>query len=178
MPGLTKFSLKTYNKGSLRKATLGITAHNSQQFKYIETLYLRLGYTMLLEWGNTNFPLKNEDGSIRYSTQSDLGGLTLQNEFLNFGWDKGTTHFYSLIEDLRDRSQGNYDGFLGKVENFSWEFTSEGKYDITLDIISIGSIVESLNINTDLDSIFYVKPEETLVDESTDEDRPSALEAA
>ena len=173
MPGLTGFSLKTYNKGSLRKASLQITAHNSQQFKYIESLYLRLGYTMLLEWGNTKYPIKNEDGSTRYSTESDIASLSLKNEFFNV--NKGTSYFYTRIEELRNQSQGNYDAFLGKVTNFSWEFTKSGSYLINLDLISIGSVVESLKLNTNVDNIKYTTPN-TL--STPEEDRPSALEVA
>lgn len=177
MPGITSFSSNTYNKGSLRKAQLQITAHNTQQFNYIESTYLKLGYTVLLEWGNTKYPITNEDGSIRYSTPSDIAALSLKDEFL-YSYDKGSSYFYTLIEKLRRTSQGNYDGFLGRVENFSWEFTKEGSYSITLDLISIGSVVESLKINTNLDSIFYIPLQEGFDTSTPEEDRPSALESA
>lgn len=176
MPGITSFSSNTYNKGSLRKAQLQIIAHNTQQFNYIESTYLRLGYTMLLEWGNTKYPITNEDGSIRYSTPSDIAALSLKDEFL-YSYDKGSSYFYTRIEELRKTSQGNYDGFLGRVENFSWEFTKEGSYSITLDLISIGSVVESLKINTNLNSVNYTLYTGSL-NSNPDNDRPSALETA
>lgn len=177
MPGITSFSSKTYNKGSLRKAQLQITAHNRTQFQYLDSVYLRLGYTMLLEWGNTKFPIKENDGSIRYATQADISSLSLKDEFL-YSYDLGSSYFYTRIEELREQSQGNYDGFLGRVDNFSWEFTKEGTYLITLDLISIGSIIESLKINTILDSINYPNPPNQSEDESNDPDveRPSSLE--
>ena len=176
MPGITGFSSNTYNKGSLRKAQLTIVAHNTNQFNYLESLYLRLGYTMLLEWGNSKYPITNEDGSTRYSTSSDIASLSLKNEFL-YTYDKGSSYFYTRIEELRKQSQGNYDGFLGRVENFSWEFTKEGAYNITLDLISIGSVIESLKLNTNSDSILYTIPSGSSVN-STDEDRPTSLEVA
>ena len=179
MPGITSFSLKTYNKGSLRKAQLQITAHNRNQFQYLDSVYLRLGYTMLLEWGNTKFPIKENNGSIRYATQADISSLSLKDEFLDFSDnDLGSSYFYTRIEELREQSQGNYDGFLGQVVNFSWDFTKEGTYQITLDLISIGSVVESLKINTNIDSIKYPNPPNQSKNESNDPDvkRPSSLE--
>jgi hypothetical protein len=56
MPGIISFSSETNNKGSLRFANLQIRANNTKQFEYIEALYLRLGYSMLLEWGNSSYP--------------------------------------------------------------------------------------------------------------------------
>lgn len=175
IPGITGFTSKTYNKGSLRKAQLQITAHNSQQFKYIDSLYLRLGYTMLLEWGNTSYPITEEDGSTRYATKSDIASLSLRDEFL-YSYDRGSSYFYTRIEELRQQSQGNYDGFLGIVENFTWEFSKDGSYLITLDLITIGSVVESLKLNTNVDSIQYIDASSLL--NSIDQNRPSALETA
>ena len=175
-PGITNFSTNTNNNGSLRTAQLQFIAHNKNQFNYLETLYLRLGYTMLLEWGNSKFPITNDDGSIRYSTETDIANLSLRDEFLH-SFDKGARYFYTRIEELRKQSQGNYDAFLGKVSNFSWQFTTEGSYLITLDIISIGSVIESLKINTNQENIEYLIPTGSSVN-STDEERPSALEVA
>ena len=175
-PGITNFSTNTNNNGSLKTAQLQFIAHNKNQFNYLETLYLRLGYTMLLEWGNSKFPITNDDGSIRYSTETDIANLSLRDEFL-YSFDKGARYFYTRIEELRKQSQGNYDAFLGKVTNFSWQFTKDSSYLITLDIISIGSVVESLKINTNQENIKYLIPTGSSVN-PTDEERPSALEVA
>ena len=178
MPGITSFNSKTYSNGSLRKATISLIAHNRKQFEYIESTYIRLGYTMLVEWGNSNYPLSVDE----YASTQDISELTLQNEFLT-GFDKGTDLFYTKIENLRKKSKGNYDAFLGRVTNFSWEFTKEGSYIISLDLMSIGSVIESLKINTSLDNIKYTlpsgsTPEESSNDPTPEEDRPTALEVA
>ena len=175
-PGITSFSSNTNNNGSLRNAQLQFTAHNKNQFNYLETLYLRLGYTMLVEWGNSRFPITEDDGSIRYSTEADIANLTLRDEFLN-SFNKGAQHFYTRTEELKKQSQGNYDAFLGKVTNFSWQFTKDGSYLITLDLLSIGSVIESLKINTNQENIKYLIPTGSSVN-PTDEERPSALEVA
>ena len=156
MPGIVNFSSLTYNKGSLRQATLTINAYNKKQFEYLESIYLRLGYTMLLEWGNSSYPFKKNDGLIEYRQNRS----TLKNQFLNnnLTGQAATTFFYTQIEKLRKETQGNYDGFLGTVDNFSWEFTSEGIYQITLRLITIGSIIESLKLDVSYNT--YIKTDE------------------
>jgi len=51
MPGITDVSVECVNRGSIRKAVVNIIAHNKFQFELIELLYIRLGFTMMLEWG-------------------------------------------------------------------------------------------------------------------------------
>jgi len=43
MPGIESANVESLNRGSLRKASVTITAYNRTQFEMIETLYLRLG---------------------------------------------------------------------------------------------------------------------------------------
>ena len=52
MAGIESVDVKTLNRGSLKKATVKLKANDRSQFDIIELLYLRLGYTVLLEWGN------------------------------------------------------------------------------------------------------------------------------
>ena len=183
MPGIESFDSKTYNNGSLREATLQIKANNRKQFEYIESTYLRLGYTMLVEWGNSIFPIQstNDDGTttVRYATPGDVAALSLQNEFLE-GIGKGANHFYTKIDKLREESQGNYDGFLGTVKNFSWKFNKDGSYTITLILITIGSVIESLKLDTSLESINFPNPNPSGSNDANtpEEDRPTALEIA
>ena len=160
MPGIISFTSETTNKGSLRFANLQIRANNAKQFEYIEALYLSLGYTMLLEWGNSSYPtLNTETSSTVYETTNN----TLSNEFIITDKQnaEGTKYFYTEIEKKRKESQGNYDGFLGKVTNFSWEYTKEGYYLISLKLITIGSVIESLKINVVQNASLYTQNKET-----------------
>jgi len=36
---------------------------------------------------------------------------------------------------------------FGKVCNFHWSFLPDGSYDITIDLVSIGDVIESFKIN-------------------------------
>ena len=51
------------------------------------------------------------------------------------------------IERYRGIYSANYDGFFGKVVNFTWTFNSDGSYDIDLKLITVGDVVESLQAN-------------------------------
>jgi hypothetical protein len=55
--------------------------------------------------------------------------------------------FLQLIDKQRKTSNGNYDAMFGKVCNFHWSFLSDGSYDITIELVSIGDIIESFKIN-------------------------------
>ena len=52
MPGITGFDIKSLNRGSIKKATIKYKLHSKAQFDIFELLYLRLGYTVLVEFGN------------------------------------------------------------------------------------------------------------------------------
>jgi hypothetical protein len=174
MPGITTFSLKTYNNGTLREATLEILAHNRKQFEYIDSLYLRLGYTMFVEWGNSSFPQSiNNDGIATYANSTEVATYSLVREFLTRtpGADY-TGIIQNKVENNRTSSKGNYDGFIGQVKNFDWEFGTDGTYKITLILISAGSVIESLKINPQVEGITQTPPTGSSLSDST---RYSAL---
>ena len=52
-PGIVSADIKSLNRGSLREANIQIICHNLSQFKIISTLFLKLRYSLLLEWGHT-----------------------------------------------------------------------------------------------------------------------------
>ena len=52
-PGIKSFSVNHLNRGSIRKGIVNLKAYNKVQFEIIELLYLRLGFTMFIEWGNS-----------------------------------------------------------------------------------------------------------------------------
>jgi hypothetical protein len=78
MPGITQATIKTETRGSLKTATINIKANNREQFDIIDVLYLRLGYTMLLEWGSSSYFRNNGDYESNNSN-------SLVNDFLNAG---------------------------------------------------------------------------------------------
>lgn len=138
MMGIQTVSVTHENRGSLRQASVKLKAWNRTQFEIIDVLYLRLGFSVLLEWGNSMYFDNN------YVLQTKPNN-SLADEFLN--GNVSYKEFLSLIEKKRLESLGNYDAMFAKVKNFSWSFQKDGSYDITLDLISSGDVIESLKIN-------------------------------
>jgi hypothetical protein len=172
MPGIVSANIKTENRGSLRTSTIVIKAYNRKQFDIIDLLYLRLGYTVLLEWGHSMFydnngKLKND---VDANGNATFGQATLESLFLT-GKDKtGALINYNsllpIIDARRKQFFGNYDAVLGKVVNYSWTVNKDLSYDITLTVRSIGDVIESLKMNTSLGGIISTNTTEDNTTES------------
>lgn len=139
MPGITGVTVKSLNRGSIREANVQIKVYNKYQFALLELLYLRIGFTMMLEWGNDKFI--NNDGELQKMGNTIIEDLWFQ--------DSNSTQLEMIgaIERYRGIYSANYDGFFGKVVNFTWTFNSDGSYDIDLKLITVGDVVESLQAN-------------------------------
>ena len=138
-PGLISAKIDCKNRGSIREATVELKAYNLFQFELIELLYLRLGYSMLLEWGWDKYLDRNE------KLQST--GNTLIEDLWFEDSDSSYRSIIKKIAEYRNKYANNYDGFLGKVVNFNWSFQPDGTYNITLKLITIGDVIESLKVN-------------------------------
>jgi len=136
--GITSVNVKHKNRGSIRAATVNIKAWDKATFEIIDVLYLRLGFSVLLEWGNSVY-LENRDGVLQQNVNNSLA-----NEFLNA--NLSYTEFLSKIKNQQLKSFGNYDAMFGKVTNFHWSFNQDGSYDIKLDLISAGDVLESFKV--------------------------------
>jgi lysozyme len=141
IPGVTSLIVKHKNDGSLREAQIQLKAYNKVQFEILDLLYLRLGYSVVVEWGNTLF-WENSDNEEESLSQISK---TLQN----FIFREGKNHFdiHNYILALRKVNSANYDAMIGRVRNYSWTINKDGHYDITLDLISYGDLIESLKVN-------------------------------
>jgi len=139
MPGITSITTKYKNRGSLRRATVSLVAHNTKQFEIIELLYLRLGYSVLLEFGHSLY--LDDEGQVENM------GPTLMNDFLE-GRFKNNDDLLKAILEKREEYRGNYDALLARVINFSWNLKEDGTYDITLELTSIGDVIASIKMNS------------------------------
>ena len=163
MPGLISAEIKCLNRGSIKKATVELKVQSADQFDTIEKLYLRLGYTVLLEWGWGTYFDNNEVLQTNYYTLTEASdGFFKQT-------DPNT--ILQKIVGYRGKKAGNYDALLAKVSNFSWTINEEGVYSITLTLISIGDIIESLktNITPALPMQDFIKATYALYNESASE---------
>jgi hypothetical protein len=94
---------------------------------------------MFLEWGHT---LWYDNKNILRNDMPDW----VHQGFLNGDYDQDKV--LEILEQQRELFCGNYDGYLGYVRNFDWELRQDGGYNITLKLISVGDVIESLKINT------------------------------
>ena len=141
-PGITSFETKNRDRGSIRESNIKIKCFNKEQFECIDILYLRLGYSVFIEWGHSIYV--DNDGKIKDIQETD----TLTSKFLNGDYDNlGPQPIYKALYDQRNKLQGNYDGFFGTVINFDWSYESDGSYNINLKLISKGDIIDTLKIN-------------------------------
>ena len=138
MPGLTSVTIDTAGRlGSLRVANINFKVWNMNQLNVIEALYFRLGYSMLLEWGHTQYYTNKSE-----FVASDVYGMS--NPFADKLRKEDVQQ--KIAYKVRN-SDGNYDGMLGIVSNFTWSFNQEGGYDCTVKLIGLGAIMDTMRIN-------------------------------
>jgi hypothetical protein len=178
--GIVGMTLKTHNRyGSLRTATVQFEVHSLEQMNLYEEMFMRPGYSALLEWGHTVW-LDSDTGEV-----NDLPQL-LSDSFINKSLvtdilksdpstkDVGNENkqaIYLAIEEMRRRTNFNYDGMYGLVKNFSWSLRPDGGFSCTVDIVSIGTVIESLDINAGVsvtEKIYFIQLEGGEDLESTD----------
>jgi len=127
--GITAFSIKhkgTY--GSIREAEISFNVWSKEDLDRAQTLYLRPGVHMMVEWGHT---IDSEGNTVK-----------LPNENIYFA----ATSRQQVQDVINAHREANlsYEGFIGLVTNFSWSFREDGGYDCSVRIISTGAVMESL----------------------------------
>jgi hypothetical protein len=139
MPGITSIDVKSKSAyGSLREVVVNFNCWDIRQLEDLELLYMRPGYTVLVEWGW--LPYLDNKGSLKNNidfTQNDIINKTPTKEDL----------FKSIYDTAVDDYNGNYDAMFGYVKNYSWSARADGGYDCTTTIISVGEVLESLKVN-------------------------------
>ena len=81
MPGITSISTSYKNNGSLKQAQIQLKCFSRTQFEAIETIYLRLGYTMTLEWGHSLY--YNNGGKIQNMTSLQVPNILFTESVIN-----------------------------------------------------------------------------------------------
>ena len=145
LPGITNADVTYYNNGALSKTIINIKCFNKAQFQLLDALYLRPGYTLLLEFGWSQY--LNNNGDLQ---SFDSFTTPPMSNFLNpvqGGVSIDQYSLYRTIEETRKEYNGNYEAIFGKVTNFSWQFNPDGSYDCQVQLTAVGDVIESLKIN-------------------------------
>jgi len=137
MPGITGLSVQSKNTyGTLREAEVKIMVWTLEDFEMVERIYLRPGFTMLLEWGHT---LYVTNGGVVERNIPTVG-----NKFFRPGITM--SQILDEIAEYRKSTDYNYEGMIGYVKNFSWNYRPDGGYECSVNIISTGEILDSLKM--------------------------------
>lgn len=145
MPGITDVSVKYQNNGALSKATINIKCFSKKQFQIIDVLYLRPGYSLLLEFGHSTY-LNNNGEYESFENFSSKPLLTLFNPK-----DKTQYDIYKQIKKEREEYNGNYEAVYGKITTFKWSFNTDGSYECQVTLTGMGDVIESLKMNVSVD---------------------------
>jgi len=137
MPGIVNLDVQSKGTyGTLLEATVDFKVYSLQDLEVCEKIYFRPGYTALLEWGHSVY-LSNDNNIVQAGPDS-----TISDEF--FFSPKHFNEIDAEIQLLRLTSEGNYDGLIGFITNFSFNLDTDGSYNCTVKILSRGVVLEGL----------------------------------
>ena len=148
MAGITSVRVTSQNTfGTLKVATINITINSIEQLDTLEALFMRPGFTALLEYGHTIYPDNNSDSIITTPEQID-----------SFFTPSNRSAIQKLINEKKKSSSNNYDAMYGVIKNFVWNMNTSGGYDCRVDLISVGEILESIQVNISPNSVLTSDP--------------------
>lgn len=175
MPGISEVSIKSKSAyGSLREATIKFYAWDKKQFDELEVLFMRIGYTVLLEWGWSKYidtyVSEDKDGLRQININDRIANNTLMKSFdiptINpFLSNLDQDMIYQQIQVLQRKTSGNYNACLGKIVDFSWEMLPNGGFECTTVLVSLGDILDSLKMNTSTGDLLFSNDKKDYKDE-------------
>lgn len=134
IPGLTDFQVNTKGDyGTLRTATFSFTAHSPEDFSKLEQLYLRPGFSILLEWGH----------SMKVDNNGEVNSNFNYYPLDDFTSPSNIDDISNKLLELRAINSYNYDAMFGFIKNFSWNYNGIS-YVCTVDVVSKGELIEAL----------------------------------
>jgi len=136
MPGITGFQVTSQGTyGTLRAGSFNFTVHSVEQFNLMEELYLRPGFTILMEWGHSNFFI-DKDNFTSTPTYYDANRFTVKQKERDLR--------RSLFSIRSKDNAYNYDFLYGFIKNFQWSYNG-GNYECQVDVISKGEVISSIS---------------------------------
>ncbi len=150
-PGIESVAVKSKGTyGTLREAEVNFKAWTLEDLEVMQALYLRPGYSILLEWGHSIHLESSEEGSKgNLNTQIETYKKFLRDNIA----DPMLTFEKELLKITQD-SDYNYDSFVGYISNFNWSINEQGGYDCMVKIISKGSVLESIACTFDPSAVY------------------------
>ena len=135
MPGMNSVDISSAGRlGTLVQTNIEFTCYDIEQLDIMDALYMKLGFSVVLEWGHTNY-LNNDGDLIKKPLPLDV-----------FSYDS-KERLLEAIQIKKFTSGGNYDAMLGTISNFDWNINPDGSYSCKIKLVGAGEILDSLKIN-------------------------------
>jgi len=163
-PGITSVSVNSKGTyGTLREAEVQVTVWTLEDLEMMQALYLRPGYTILLEWGHS-LQLDSETGTVNKE-------IDFYRKFLTQKLKKDVIQ--NDLKEIAFNSDYNYDSMSGYISNFNWSFRDDGGYDCVIKIISTGTVLESIAVTFDTSNVYPGKQLDSWKDDKGKKERRS-----
>ncbi len=172
LPGIVNAEFSFKNDGALSQATINVKAYSQFQFQIIDVLFQRPGYTVLMEFGHSIF--LDNDGNTQYAGEGDYA--TTEPFSLIFKSKQQQYKLASAIQKEKQKWCGNYEANFMRITKFNWKFNPDGTYDITINLIGTGDIINSLKVNVAPNKKLQLAVEEGTQEGPSKEDREEAAE--
>jgi hypothetical protein len=133
-PGITNVSTTSHGMfGALRTTEITVQCWTPFDLDIIDSLYMRPGYSVLLEMGHTHYLDSN------FALQDDI----VLVDFFKYGPNE-SEKLLSDIQQKREAYRGSYEALYGVIKNFSWTLRPDGGYECKIKLVSKGEVLESL----------------------------------
>jgi hypothetical protein len=167
-PGIESVAVKSKGTyGTLREAEVNFKVWTLEDLEVMQALYLRPGYSILLEWGHS-LQLQSSENPGTLNSQ-----ITTYKKFLQDNVDNPMLTFEKELLEIAQQSDYNYDSFVGFVSNFDWSLNEQGGYDCKVKIIAKGSVLESIACTFDPSSVYPPEQMNRLREDKGKEERKS-----
>lgn len=134
-PGILDMQIHSHNRfGSLRTAVVKFQCWSKEQLDALELLYMRPGYSVLLQWGHSVY-LQDAETVLEQIQPLDY-----------FKYSTASSLSAAINKKKRDYKY-SYDAIYGLIKNFSWSLRTDGGYDCQTSIVTTGDIIESFKAN-------------------------------
>ncbi len=115
--------------GSIKKVTISWVCHTLEDLERLSPYFLNPGQSMFVEWG---------------------WGNSKVNEIINNNPKINLADYLSYVRLRKKLSNGNYDGMLGIVVNYSFALNRDGGFDCTTEVVSSGYIMEGITVSNQI----------------------------
>ena len=164
MPGITSVNISSKSAyGSLREAVVNFYCWDKHQLEELEILFMRTGYTVLLEWGWSQYI--DHDNANNINDYPNLKGIKPYDKApVNAFGSLTDQDIYDKIDKTVEDTKGNFDALLGYVKNFSWQLMPNGGFQCNTTLISRGETIEGIKASSNPNIILgsYEEPNTAL----------------